>query len=1598
MIILLFLLISLYSSSTWGQDFVCGFGLAPESENDQVMGASGHNPAFYRSQTIQPLVLFGRFDGAADRTLTTLWDREGVANQRADSLLSVTHEGSLAHYFSEMSNGTLTLVPPPGGIDLTWYEAQDDEVSDYVGSPCGTNWHGGVQRFVREVIMDADASINFSDSIYDRDMNGLVDLVIVTVPQQFGRACGPNGTVFYEHDFSPLLRIDGVGIEAIITSDDRPSLPFIVGVLVHEYGHVMGLPELFDRDHQSVNRPPRRPIEHGAGIGLWGVMAGGEGWPHVPSRSSGPNPMSAWSRMEVGWLTPRTVAADTLGVQIHDVNSSMGEVLEIPVPGSRTEYFLVVNRQNTYSETRSETQVGSYYDDLAPVSGLAIWHVDENVQNFPGALDVNENEVHKRVDLECADGLFLDRGRGNVPNSEIGGDNLDYWSNDATYRRIRNGNQGDATDLWISGAFTPYSNPSTAGYDGNIQDEFTGIAVRNIQARPNGVMQADIVFLPLEPANLRAEAGIRQVTLRWNAPMPNGGSAITGYEYRQSLDGGRTWMPWTPVTGGSTDRIQTVGELTAGTLYTFEVRAVNASGSGGWASATATPVPSVPSASVTAGFRRIHVDWTPVASATGYDVQVQSKPFDRGPWPTAWSPLATNTAGRIPNNRSSLLRETHTRVSPDSLYRYQVRSRAGASVSGWSALVPDADGVQPGVDAPTEFQAEAGAGQVTLRWTGPDHASITQWQYRDVTASGADTRGGWQDAAVSGSASTEWLATVDALTPGQAYQFQLRAVNGAGDGQLSAVSDAVTPRAPVCLLTGAMAPTFAENATGAVGTYTASAGCGSALSWKLEGTDASAFVELQGTGASQTLEFKRPPNFEQPADDGANNTYAVSVSIGDVSVSVTVSVTDANDPGVIVLSTTAPRAEESLTATLSDEDGIAEPVYWTPHYESASDGGGVTGQASEATQTWTLTIPNSRVGQSLRLQADYTDSFGSASATSALTSPVRPASNRAPSVSGPAAVDIAENSSEPWLLGTYIGRDPDGDELTWSVTGPDASAFDELKEPASPGAEPSRELHLASAPDYEAQARYDVWVKVSDAALSDSLRVSVSVLNQNEDGEVVLTGGLPPEVGTAVVAGLTDPDGQITGASWQWQRRLGATGAWEAIGAGVSGASSAVSGAASAYPELSSYTPVSGDVGWQLQATVRYRDGHDPNTERTAASDPSAAVVGPPVAPSEVSFRSGWTQVRVEWSAVVAATSYAVQGQSKPFDGGSWPSTWTSLASEVVGQRRYVHRGVSPDSLYRYQVRARVGELESAWSAAEPSAGVQPGVGPPTGFTAEAGASQATLRWTGPDHASITKWRYRDVTAEGADTEGDWQDATVSGSAVAGWSAPVEGLTPGREYRFQVRAVNGAGGGRPSAVSNTVTPWLARPTGGSVSVQAGPALEVAWSAVASATGYEVEGQSKPYDGGSWPSAWTTQQAHGAQPYVHRGVDADRRYRYRVRARVGETASAWSDTLPGVAGVQPPPGAPTGLTATPGIRQATLTWTGPTHTSIAEWQYKRGQILEPITAWGGGGCPWARRQRRGRLQCGIRWWMGAPIGLKCGHATAGDGPRRRGRIR
>ena len=90
------------------------------------------------------------------------------------------------------------------------------------------------------------------------------------------------------------------------------------------------------------------------------------------------------------------------------------------------------------------------------------------------------------------------------------------------------------------------------------------------------------------PQNLSGVPGDGQVTLTWEAPSSDGGSAITGYQYE--IDDSGTWLD------ADLDLEETVTGLTNGQPYAVAVRAVTASGPGPAAIVTATPVstPGVP--------------------------------------------------------------------------------------------------------------------------------------------------------------------------------------------------------------------------------------------------------------------------------------------------------------------------------------------------------------------------------------------------------------------------------------------------------------------------------------------------------------------------------------------------------------------------------------------------------------------------------------------------------------------------------------------------------------------------------------------------------------------------------------------------------------------------------------------------------------------------------------------------------------------------------------------------------------------------------------------------------------------------------------------
>ena len=927
-------------------------------------------------------------------------------------------------------------------------------------------------------------------------------------------------------------------------------------------------------------------MEQSAGVGLWDVMSLGPlGWPEdeswPPSFTVGPHPYSAWSRAYVGWSPPEKVEADTTGLQIYDVHDAAGKVYQIPVLDSDTEYFLLANRQNTYSESA----IGNYYDDSAPQSGLLIWHIDESPM-VPNPNVVNAYEEHKHVDLECADGLFSDQGYpSNNPNPVAGGDNLDYLSSDSTYTKDHNGNLGDAGDMWISGEFTPYSNPSTHGYSNNgtsdnytddRQDVFSGIAIRNITQNTNGSVSVDVHFIPSGPRDLgvAANGDQTQVTLAWSEPMVNK-TAISKYQY--SIDE----TNWPSVDGGADARSVLFDNSTS---TTFWVRAVTANENGETA--------------------KIDLD-RPGTVTLSSD-----------------NNLATPKVGDV-----------------------------------LTADLNDANGGISGQD----------------------------WQWERGTVSG-DV---WTGSSIANATDAGYMLT--AADVGQHVRATVSYMDGAGDNTDMAASAAtavvVAANSPPTL-TGKLVVQVAENER-TVGTYTAGDPDGDSVTWLAltgAGTDANAF-ELTGTNqdAERTLQFKADalPDFETktsysvtlrvqstPSSGGAGEGGGGANGTQQTALPVQVEITNADDPGMVTLSSTQPEVDEPIRATLTDQDGSVEHVRWSWLYFSSEDSPH-NGEPTEVASSAELIPSGVLMGLRLQARALYADRLGThQSAESVQTEPVvgRPSApqNLTATPSDGSLVlawDAPSLAGYPAFSGyRYRYKATKGTGWLPSATG---ALVDQTTRPTLEGLTHGKEHTI------------EVWA-VNAQGAGPSATTTATPPSPDTPGRVELT-SRRPRVGVPLTATLVDPDAPVRVRRWRWQQSP-----WYYRSAGDS---SLVAPSEARYPELASYEPTVSAIGRRLRAVVDYTDQYGTPSAQSAWTAP--VQPGWPKAPA-LSATAGDAQVALTWTAAADQGAAIIRYQYHRSDKSG---KWLDVPGDGL-DGHYTVGGLTNDADYTFKVRAvnQVGE------------------------------------------------------------------------------------------------------------------------------------------------------------------------------------------------------------------------------------------------------------------------------------------------------------------
>ena len=177
--------------------------------------------------------------------------------------------------------------------------------------------------------------------------------------------------------------------------------------------------------------------------------------------------------------------------------------------------------------------------------------------------------------------------------------------------------------------------------------------------------------------------------------------------------------------------------------------------------------------------------------------------------------------------------------------------------------------------------------------------------------------------------------------------------------------------------------------------------------------------------------------------------------------------------------------------------------------------------------------------------------------------------NSAPQFSAETATrDVGENSPSFHNIGVPVtATGSDDDRLVYTLENARTSPFTIVRA--------TGQLQVGAPLDYETASSYTVKVIATDTSgAKDTITVTITVTNVEEDGKVSLT-WTRPQPGTDVKASLTDPDGNVSGVTWQWEKSTNQTDWTDAAGNGATS---------------HTYTPQSGDARKYLRAVASYTD------------------------------------------------------------------------------------------------------------------------------------------------------------------------------------------------------------------------------------------------------------------------------------------------------------------------------------------------------------------------------------------------------------------------
>ena len=338
-------------------------------------------------------------------------------------------EPSLKHYFSEISHDRLSIntLHFPGSLDGSNASYVDSHERSYYKPYSAANSNGyqsQSDRFLREHSLVANALNSISQSVpssvdLDLDENGFVDAVSIVVYGTQGAWADllwPHRTALFNEE----VYINGAQVYDYLFMLSE-SWYYNVGVLCHEFGHVLGAPDYY---HYSAGSGPTP-------IGYWDVMGSVRNPPQYPSA------FTKWKYFN--WIEPVEITSSgtySLMPLQEEENSSYF----VSSPFSNEEYFIFEYRNQE-----------GMYDSNAPGtrSGLVAYRVNEGAGNGNASGPPDEFYVYRPQGDMTSTGNLND-----APYSEIYGHaELNDYSDPSSF--LYDGGEGGIGGLQLHSVTEP---------------------------------------------------------------------------------------------------------------------------------------------------------------------------------------------------------------------------------------------------------------------------------------------------------------------------------------------------------------------------------------------------------------------------------------------------------------------------------------------------------------------------------------------------------------------------------------------------------------------------------------------------------------------------------------------------------------------------------------------------------------------------------------------------------------------------------------------------------------------------------------------------------------------------------------------------------------------------------------------------------------------------------------------------------------------------------------------------------------------------------------------------------------------------------------